>query len=314
MPKLSERIAKSGVNFLVIIIAIGIFIVAFLVMTTISNASRPGTVDVLAANQNLSYGDPISAADLVTITVYKDRLADTYIPAAAANQVVGGYAAIPIHKGQPITTDEVIAAAGIGTRLSAILSKYPGYSLFPLPLDAANIVAADISSYVPGDLVSITIVIASRPQMPVTPTPTPENSFVITTTPVPPVLEEDTGNPAVDDALSRVYPPMAKDLFPQGVQVYAVQGQPVETVEQSTPSSSSSNTSGSDLSYATSNLPKRLLLLVPSDKVEELALGLQSGDTLIVSMVTAGQPDTTTGFSYWDFEKMIRDERQEILK
>jgi hypothetical protein len=107
---------------------------------------------------------------------------------------------------------------------------------------------------------------------------------------------------------------MAKDLFPQGVQVYAVQGQPVETVEQSTPSSSSSNTSGSDLSYATSNLPKRLLLLVPSDKVEELALGLQSGDTLIVSMVTAGQPDTTTGFSYWDFEKMIRDERQEILK
>jgi len=311
MPKMSERIAKSGVNMLVIIVAIAVFVVAFVVMMAISNASRPNTVEVLAASHDMSFGDPITSADLVTITVYEDQLANTYVPADQADQVVGGYAALPIFAGQPITRNAIMATAGISTRLSAILSQYPGYSLFPLPLDAANVVAADLGSYVPGDLVSVTVVISSRPQAPVTPTPAWDGSYgyAITQTPAP-ATDEET---AVEDALDRGYPPMAKNLFPEGVRVVAIQGLPV-MVYQDTNSTSSTSTSGTDISYVDYNQPERLVLLVPSESVEALALGLQSGDMVIVAMVTEGQTDTTAGFTYWDFEEMFRIERESILK
>jgi hypothetical protein len=312
MPKLSERLAKSSVNMLVIVIAIVVFVAAFAILMTVSNASRPNTLDILAASRDLNYGDPITSADLVKMTVYEDQLANAYIPANQADQVVGGYAAQPIHAGQPLTRDVVIAEAGIGTRLSAVLARYPGYSLFPLPLDAANVVAANSDSYVPGDLVSVTIVISTRPQPPVTPTPLYGESagFIITPTPAP---TTQPGETTVDDALGRVYPPMAKDLFPRGVQVVAVQGLPVVATPESNPASSSS-TSGSSLSYVDYNLPKRLILLVPSQSIEELAFGLKSGDMVIVSMVTAGQADKTAGFSYWDFEELLRLEREGVLK
>jgi len=57
-----------------------------------------------------------------------------------------------------------------------------------------------------------------------------------------------------------------------------------------------------------------LILLVRSKNFEELALGLKAGDMVIVSMVTAGQDDTTTGFSYWDLQDLLRLERQGGLK
>lgn len=311
MPKLSERLAKSGVNMMVIIIAIAVFIGAFFILMAISNASQPNTIDILVANRDLNFGDIITPADLIAVTVYEDLLANMYIPADQADQVVGGYAALPIRAGQPVTRDAIIALAGTGTRLSAILSQYPGYSLFPLPLDAANVVAADAASYVPGDLVSVTIVIASRPQPPVTPTPfwSDVYGYVITPTPVP---TAQPGETAVDDALNRGYPPIAKNLFPQGVRVVAIQGLPVQTVYQDT--TSTSNTGGPDISYVDYNMPKRLILLVPSESVEVLALGLQSGDMVIVAMVTEGQADATTGFSYWDFEEMFRIERERTLR
>ena len=310
--KLPERIAKSGVNFLVIVIAIIVFVVAFVVMTTITNASKPATMDILAASRDLNYGDQVASADLVKMTVYADRLAGTYIPANQADKVVGGYAAVPIRLGQPITRAAIIAEAGIGARLSAVLAKYPDYSLFPLPLDSPNVVAANSDTYVPGDLVTVTIVIASRPQPPETPTPAPTYSVsgpTVTPTPVP---TTQLGETPVEDPLNRVYPPIAKDLFPQGVQVIAVQGLPVQPTPASNKTSSNSN-SGSSLTVDY-NLPKRLILLVPSKDIEELALGLKSGDMVIVSMVTAGQTGTTTGFSYWDLEDLLRLERQGLLK
>ena len=52
--KLPERLAKSGVNFLVIVIAIAVFIVAFIVLMTITNASKPATVDILRQAANLA--------------------------------------------------------------------------------------------------------------------------------------------------------------------------------------------------------------------------------------------------------------------
>jgi hypothetical protein len=312
MSKLSERIAKSGVNILVVIIAIVVFVVAFIVLITISNASRPSTIEILAANRDLTFGDPIGSSDLISRTVYDDQLANSYIPSDQADQVVGGYAAVPIHAGQPITRDAIISPAGAGTRLSAVLAEYPGYSLFPLPLDANNVVAANSDSYLPGDMVSVTIVIASRPQPAVTPTPTAFANVPLETPEVAVEPTTETGETAVQEALDRGYPPMAKDLFPQGALVVAVQGLPVQTISEQTPAPNSS--SSTDLSYVDYNQPKRLVLLVPSESVETLALGLESGDMVIVSMVTQGQPDSTTGFSYWDFEEMFRLERESLLK
>jgi hypothetical protein len=312
MAKLSERLAKAGVNTIVILIAIAVFVVAFVAQIAFGNASRPATIKILAASRDLSIGDTVAATDLVTINVYQDQLANQYIPPDQADQVVGGYTALPIHSGQPVMRNSIIAPAGMGTRLSAVLAKYPGYSLFPLPLDATNVAAAEADSYLPGDLVSVTIVIDSRPQPPTT--PTPEDSSGSTTTPIPQPAATSEEN-ALQDALNRGYPPMAKDIFPQGVMVIAVQGLPVQTVSQNNLSGSRSVDSNStNVSQVDINQPKRLILLVPSESIEPLALGLQSGDRLIVSMVTAGQPKQTTGFTYWDLEELFRLEREGILK
>lgn len=314
MPKLTERLAKAGVNTMVIVIAIIVFIVAFVILGAFANSSRPATVEILAASHDLSIGDTIAASDLVKITVYKDQLANQYIPSNQADQVVGGYAALPIAAGQPIMQNAIIAPAGMAARMSAILAKYPGYSLFPLPLDATNVVAAEDSSYVPGDLVSITIVIASRPEPPTTPTP---NSYGIIVTPTPTPSSATPEEDSLQAALDRSYPPMAKDLFPAGVMVVAVQGLPVQTVSQNTGSGttlSNSSSSSNITSEVAINQPQRLVLLIPSDSVETLALGLQAGDKVIVSMVTLGQAKETTGFSYWDLEEYFRQQREDILK
>ena len=310
--KISKRLAKAGVNILVIIIAIAVFVVAFLVMTTINQAQKPKTVDVVAAAHDMSFGDPITEKDLVTISVYQDKLASYYIPADQAGEIVGGYAAMPFFAGQPIYRSSILASAGDATRLSAVLAKYPGYSLFPLPLDAANVVAADLNSYLPGDLVSVTVVIDSRPQPPTTPTPmlnTEGNAMLLTPTPV------SQAESAVQEALDRSYPPMSKKLFPQGGRIVAVQGIQVNTVQNnSAASSSSSSSKSSDLTYVDPNQPKRLILLVPSESIEALALGLQTGDMVVVASVTQGQADSTAGFTYWDFEEMFRIERESVLK
>jgi hypothetical protein len=310
MPKLSERLARSGVNILVIVVAIVVFVVALVVMMGIANSSKPDTVDVLAAARDLNFGDTITSTDLVTITVYQDKLSDLYVPADQAGQVVGGYAALPMSAGQPVLRTSVVATAGEASRLSALLAKYPGYSLFPVPLDAANVISAEANSYLPGDLVSVTIVLDSRPQIPVTPTPNYEGfGVVLTPTPLPePGAKSE--NP-IEEALDRGYPPMAKNLFPEGVQVVAVQGLPIETVPQDTTTDVNQQY---DVSYAASNQPKRLILLIPSQSVEPLAYGLMGGDMLIVSMVTAGQGGTTAGFSYWDLEELFRLEREKTLK
>ena len=314
MSKLTERIAKAGVNTMVIVIAIIVFILAFIILGAYANSSRPATIEILGASQDLSIGDTITASDLISMTVYKDQLANQYILSSQANQVVGGYAALPISAGQPIMQNSIIAPAGTGTRMSAILAKYPGYSLFPLPLDATNVVAAEDSSYVPGDLVSVTIVIASRPEPPTTPTPS-SNSYgtIITPTPIPVAASTES---SLQAALDRSYPPMAKDLFPAGVMVVAVQGLPVQTVSQNngTSSTSSSSNSSNITSEVSINQPERLILLIPSDSVEPLALGLQEGDRVIVSMVTMGQAKETSGFSYWDLEEYFRQQREDILK
>jgi hypothetical protein len=83
-----------------------------------------------------------------------------YIPATdnGTASVVGGVVVVPVFVGQPIQRTSIVAQAAGDTRLSAVLTNYPaGGSLFPLPLDFSNVVAPDIETFMPGDLVNITV-------------------------------------------------------------------------------------------------------------------------------------------------------------
>jgi hypothetical protein len=296
-----KRIANTGVNLVVLGVSVGIFLVAFFALSALGAAGKPPTVSVLSAARDLNIGDVITAQDLVVKTVYQDDNAALYIPDEEAASVVGGIAAQPIFTGQPIFRSAIMAQAAEGTRLSAVLAQYPGYSLFPLPLEAMNLVAPDVEAFLPGDLVGVTVVITSRPQQLSTPTPMPElilgpgYGIEPTATPAP----EET---AKTEALSRALPPLAKDLFPMGVRVMAVQGLPPAT-----------ESADSTSSFSTSTQPQMLILLVPNAAREVLSLALQQGDRLVVSLMARGDETPTAGFTYWDFEDLFKADREQVL-
>ena len=211
-----KRLANSGINLAVIIIAVVIFLLAFFALNGLAAAQKPPTLTVLAASRDLQIGEVITGADLVEKTVYKDDNAALYIPVEQAGEVVGGVVALPLRAGQPVFRDMVIALAGESYRLSAALNQYPDHSLFPLPLDANNVIAPKATSFLPGDLIGVTVVLGARPQPPATPTP---NAYAFMPTPVitatlPVSLFETESEEA--EAQARAYPPLAKDLFPQG--------------------------------------------------------------------------------------------------
>lgn len=298
-----KRIANTGVNLVVLGVSVAIFLVAFFALSALGTAGRPPTIEVLSATRDLNIGDVITANDLIVKKVFQDDNAALYIPGEEAAGVVGGIVAQPIFSGQPIFRTTIIAQAAEGTRLSAVLAKYPGYSLFPLPLDAMNLIAPDVDAFLPGDLVGVTVVITSRPQQLTTPTPMPElilgpgYNTVPTATPAP--VEA-----AQAEALSRALPPLAKDLFPMGVRVIAVQGLPPSTSE-------TSDSSGS--AFSTTTQPHMLILLVPNAAREVLSLALQQGDRLVVSLMARGDETPTAGFTYWDFEDLFKHDREEVL-
>jgi hypothetical protein len=99
-------------------------------------------------------------------------------------------------------------------------------------------------------------------------------------------------------------PPLAKDLFPLGVRVIAVQGLPPQTeVDEA----------GGDSSFTTFDQPQMLILLVPNASREILALALQEGDRLVVSLMARGDDIPTAGFTYWDFEDWFKMDRETVL-
>lgn len=104
------------------------------------------------------------------------------------------------------------------------------------------------------------------------------------------------------DAMSRTFPPLAKDLFPLGVRVIAVQGLPAQT--------ESSEDSGS---FNLDTQPKMLILLVPNQSREVLSLALQQGDRLVVSLMARGDETPSAGFTYWDFEDLFKQDREAVL-
>ena len=296
-----KRIASTGINLVVLGVSVGIFLIAFIALNALGAAQKPPTVSVLSATHDLDIGDVITPDDLAVKTVFQDDNADLYIPGEEVTDVVGGVVAQPIFSGQPVFRSAIVAQAAEGTRLSAVLATYPGFSLFPLPLDAMNLVAPDAAAFLPGDLVGVTVVISSRPQQLTTPTPEPEfvldpNVVQVETTPQPMEVEQA-------DALSRAMPPLAKDLFPMGVRVVSVQGLP-----QPADSTDSNNSS-----FTIDEGSKMLILLVPNQSREVLSLALQQGDRLVVSLMARGDEDPTAGSTYWDFEDLFKSDREEIL-
>jgi hypothetical protein len=221
---------------------------------------------------------------------------------------VGGFIAIPIRAGQPIFRDSVIAPVGAGSRLSAILASYPGYGIFPLPLDMANVVAPNADSFLSGDLVSLTLVISNRPKGIETPTPQPSYYFdpnnpslaIPSPTPMPADLEKQAEE-------AKTYPPLAKNLTPEGVRVVSVQGLPPDI----TATEEEKNTGPAE--FVDYTQPKILMLLVKLEDIEPLSLALQEGDMVVVTMLSSGSGDPTTGFTYWDLEELFRKDREEVL-
>lgn len=295
-----KRIASTGVNLVVLGVSVGIFLVAFIALNALGAAQKPPTISVLSATRDLNIGDVITANDLAVKTVFQDDNASMYIPGEEVTGVVGGVVTQPIFNGQPVFRSAILAQAAEGMRLSAVLAQFPGHSLFPLPLDAMNLIAPDAEAFLPGDLIGVTVVISTRPQQMSTPTPMPE--LIIdpgyvepTTQPSPLELEQA-------DAIHRSFPPLAKDLFPMGVRVIAVQGLPQQT--------ESSEDSGS---FNLDTQPKMLILLVPNESREVLSLALQQGDRLVVSLMARGDEAPSAGFTYWDFEDLFKQDRQEVL-
>ena len=297
-----KRIASTGVNLVVLGVSVGIFLVAFIALNALGAAQKPPTISVLSATHDLNIGDVITANDLAVKTVFQDDNANLYIPGEEVTGVVGGIIAQPIGSGQPIFRNAIVAPAAEGTRLSAVLAQFPGHSLFPLPLDAMNLVSPDAEAFLPGDLIGVTVVISTRPQQMSTPTPMPElvidpeYNIEPTTQPSPLELEQA-------DAMNRSFPPLAKDLFPMGVRVIAVQGLPAPT--------DSSDTNGS--SFTLEDTQKMLILLVPNESREVLSLALQQGDRLVVSLMARGEEVPSAGFTYWDFEDLFKADREEVL-
>lgn len=305
-----QRLRDSGLNLMVLLISLLVFLASFGGLSYFAESSRPPRLSVLAATRDLAMGEVIAPGDLVEKSVYQDENASLYIPGEEIGRVVGGVAALPVSAGQPLFRSAVLAPAGEGVRLSAVLSDHPGHSLFPLPLSAQNVIAPDARSFLPGDLVGITVVIASRPQAPATPVlpaslafpaPTPE----VSPTPTP---EAQPGQ----EALGRSFPPLAKDLFPQGVRVIAVQGLPQDAVQE--PSEGAGFTSVAAAPAVIDLARERILiLLVPDEGREALALALEQGDRLIISLLSKGEPGASPGFTYWDFEELFRADREQSL-
>ncbi len=311
-----RRLAGTGLNVGVILVSILVFFVALFAMMGIANSQKPDTMDILAAAHDLSVGQSLTAGDIVVKTVFVDSNTEMYIPATdeGTASITGGVVVVPIFVGQPIQRTSIVAQAAGDTRLSAVLVNYPaGGSLFPLPLDFSNVVAPDIETFMPGDLVNITLVISSRPQPPSTPTVMPE--FITGDTPYIGIAPQVVATPIpyeteLDKAKAMLYPPMSKDMFPEGIRVIAVQGAP----ERVDPSASTQDTVDPAAGYIAFNKSKVLVLLVPNDKREELALALQEGDMLVVSLLARGDGSPTEGFSYWDLEEWMKGQREETIK
>ena len=287
------------------VIALVVFIVLLLFFFVASAAMRPSQVQVVAATRSLQPGDVLTAADLQTIEVYEDARTEAYIPASLQSAIVGGVVLQPFSTGEPLTKLGVASPGTASTRLAGLLTDFPDMAIFPLPLDLTNIVAAQVDEFHVGDIVSLTVVYTDRPSLPENPATAyqPQSGFLMgEATPVPVV--EATPTPSWMDYTERGKPPVAK-TFEAGYRVVAVLGKQ----EDQSPAEDNEDASSP---YAMSNQPPRpiLMLLVPQKDIEPLSLAVTQGQ-VFVSLALKITP-TQGGFSYWDFEQMLKDERKRL--
>jgi hypothetical protein len=120
-----------------------------------------------------------------------------------------------------------------------------------------------------------------------------------------PLVEEET---AKLEAADRAYPPLAKDLFPNGVRVLAIQGLPQPTISVGEESGNIQPV------FVEPPRAKLLVLLVPHQDREQLALSLQRADRVFVSLLPQGDGSPITpGFTYWDLEDQFLVDREQFF-
>jgi hypothetical protein len=306
-----KRLKSTGINVMVLIVAVLVFAGSFCALQGLAVAQKPVTITILTTTRDLPIGHVITPNDLAEKTIFEDENARLYIPSEEANSVLGGVVGTPLFAGQAILRLAIVADASQAYRVSAILQEYPGYSLFPLPMDRPNLIAPDLASFLPGDLVAITVVIAARPTHPDELNKTfqmenfeePEDPYALDFSEEMP----EKTNTEAEEIIAKTYPPLAKDLFPQGVRVISIQGLPQSQVTTS---------EDADLQqpvFSDFNQQQLLLLLIPNASRESLSLALQKSDSLVVSLLAHGEEGPTPGFTYWDFEALFKDDRSDVL-
>lgn len=294
-----RRLQSAGLNLFVLGTSAAMFIIAFLLLQAYASARIPQSTRILAAARDIQIGDALDRGDFTIRTIFVDEFTEQYVSADDADTITGAFAALPIPAGQPIPRTNLVSPALPTERFSALLAQFPGHSLFPLPLDAANVVAPPVELVQPGDLVGVTVVIRSRPPQQATPTP---DAFAYTLpgpapTELPPLLPPATEK--ADESADRGFPPLAKDLFPGGVRVLGVLGLPQPAGPDDEPAA-----------FNAYRQAEMLVLLLPNEGREPLSLALHQGDRVFVSLLNinaSGEP--TLGFTYWDLEAWFLEDR-----
>lgn len=292
-----------------IVVSLVVFAIAFIALLAIGSMQKPETVDVIVASRDLNIGDVISPDNVTTKTIVKDDNAVKYIPVNQADKYYGGVITLPFYTGQPVYASAVVTVDQNDSRIVAVTQKYGDGVIFPLALDEPNIVSPDVTSFMPGDVIGVSVVIGTRPQA--KPTPMPEVPYgylgqplMTQPTAIVAVAPEPTKEKTpLEEALDRVYPPIAKDLFPGGLKVISVQG---------LPDKSDSEASSSVVLSQTQKRPV-LLILVPKNKIEEFSLSLQQASRVYVTLMARGTDGQTYGYSYWDFEEDAIKERDALF-
>jgi hypothetical protein len=299
-----KKFAHLGINIVVLLISVSVFAFSLFALLAIGKAQKPEQVTVLAAAHDMSIGDVIGASDIIEKSMYADDSTGLYFTAADVGGVIGGVVTLPHSADQPLLKSAILAPASADTRLSSTLTLYPEGSLFPFPLDAQNVIAPDLASVHPGDLVGITVVITDRPQEP------EENTLAANTYGVAPTATPSPEEIAQQEFLAQTQPPLAKDIFPDGALVIAVQGLP--SVQAATTGDDLAAYTSPSMSYP-SETRQMLILLVPNQSREVLALALAQSQQIVVSLLARGDTAPSAGFTYWDLEDWFRRDREELI-
>ncbi len=283
-----RRLSSSLGGLGVVAISAAVFVASFLLLQSISATARPPEVELLAAARDLPAGTTLTEKDLKVIRAFRDEASAAFVPAEEITRTVGGLLAMPVQAGNPIPRDALLAPAG--GRFSALLADAPGHAAFPLFLDEPNIASPPIETFRPGDIVGILAVVAHEP----TRLEAPAASELLSVTPQPTPM-------ATPAALTTTLPvtvriPVAKSLFPQGVQVL------VALSPRTDPELG-----------AVSGRPT-LILRVPAGELERLALTLQQAEKVFVVHLgrAEGLPERTPAFTFDDFLAQMEEDRRRL--